>query len=321
MLLLFFFFTAIASAAAADSARPTSARSHPGRLIEVGGARLFVETEGKGPALILLPAGPGLDHGYFHPYLTALSPYATVVYFDPRGCGRSDPRPPAEYRLDLMVSDIEGVRRALGLGTINLMAHGLGQAVATLYADRHPESVGRLIFLGGSRRASSFLDAPGVVRAMTPDMQAAIASADADRYLSEDGRMRERLRILAPLFFHRLTDRSFQKAFVDQATTSAGVREAMADGLGSSGGSADIAAALGRLREPVLIVAGRFDPSSSVEDGQSLRDSIHGARLAILEESGAFPFAEEPVEFLKIVKAFLLEGSAKEGGAGAGGGI
>ena len=300
---------------------PASARGHPGRLIEIGGARLFVETEGKGPALILLPAGPGLDHGYFHPYLTALAPYATVVYLDPRGCGRSDPRPPGEYRLDMMVSDIEGLRRALGFETINLLAHGLGQSVAILYADRHPEKVGRLILLGTSRNTSSFLDAPGVVRAMTPDMKAAIASADADRYLSEDGRMRERLRILAPLFFHRLTDRSFQKAFVDQATTSAGVREAMADSLRSGAGSADVAAALGRLRAPVLIVTGRFDPSSTVAEGQALLEAIHGARLAILEESGTFPFAEEPVEFLKIVKAFLLGESAKEARAGAGGGI
>lgn len=301
--------------------RPAPAREHPGRLVDAGGARLFVEIEGKGPPLVLLPAGPGLDHGYFHPYLTALVPYATVVYLDPRGCGRSDARPPAEYGLDSMASDLEGIRRALGFETLDLLGHGLGQAVAALYADRHPERVRRLIFLGGSRRASSFLDSPGLVGAMTQEMKAALAAADSDRYLSDDGRMRERLRIAAPLLFHRLGDRSFQRAFVDQATTSAGVRAAMAEVLGKGAGSADLDAALGRLRAPVLIVAGRYDPTAPPEEEGSLRDAIPGARLTILEESGAFPFAEQPVDFLKTVKEFLLTGPSGEGKAGAGGGI
>ena len=272
-------------------------------MLDAAGIHLYVETEGTGRPLILLPAGPGLDHAYFHPYLSALSPYATVVYFDPRGCGRSEAGAPAACRLETMVSDLEEVRRALGFESTDILGHGLGQTVAILYADRHPERAGRLVLLGGNPRAGS----------------------ETDRYLSADGRLRERLRILAPLMFHRLGDRGFQRAFVDQVTTSDVVREAIAPELAKDAGLVS-EALLARLKAPVLIVSGRHDPTAPTTEAESLRRAVPGSRLEIMEESGSFPFAEQPVEFLKVLRSFLAgEGPAGERvGAkttGAGGGI
>ena len=302
-----------------DEAGP-GAGDHPGgRTLALGEGRVYVETEGSGPPLVLLPAGPGLDHAYFHPYLSSLAPYATVVYLDPRGCGRSGSRPAAEYTLEAMADDLEALRRELGFVTLDLLGHGMGQAVATLYADRHPERVGRLIFLGASRRAVSFLDGAGLAQKETPEMRRALERAESDRYLSADGRLRERFRILAPLMFHRLTDRAFHRAFVDQITASAAVRGAMSDRLAA--GAADLSAPLGRLKAPLLIIAGRYDPTAPVAEAEALRDAVAGSRLAVLEESGSFPFAEQPVEFLRIVREFLGVGAGRKEGAGAGGGI
>ena len=320
----------LAMIAAAPAFATEHPGDHPGRSMTVGAARLFVETEGSGPPLVLLPAGPGLDHGYFHPYLSALAPFARVIYLDPRGCGRSVLAGPAGYSLDAMVADLEDVRREMGLETIDLLGHGMGEAVAALYAARHPERVGRLIFLGAALEVVSLPESPGLLSAATPGMREAIEALPGNRYLSEDGRMRERLRILAPLMFHRLTDRSFHNAFAERITTSAEAHDALAPGFAGPEPAAALAAALGRLKAPVLIVAGRHDRTSSPEAAEAVRRAVPGARLVILEESGSFPFAEQPVDFLKAVKVFLT-GDAKvgapagrvpgEGGAGAGGGI
>ena len=294
------------------SAAAAAPREHPGRLVQAGSLRLFVETEGGGPPLFVLPAGPGLDHAYFHPYLTSLSEQSTVVYLDPGGCGRSDPRPEGDYSLETMVEEVEGVRAALGLQTIDLLGHGLGQAVAVLYADRHPARVGRMIFLGASMRARGFLGAPGLKEAMSPQMRDALAEAKENRYLSADGRYREELRILAPLMFFRLTDRSFHNAFAERVTTAAAVREALETRLAAGAPGADLKAPLGRLKAPVLVVAGRHDRAATVAEAETVRDAVPGARLRILEESGSFAFAEQPVDFTKEVRNFL---------SGAGGGI
>ncbi len=293
---------------------------HPaGTLVTAGTIRLYIEKEGSGPPLVLLPAGPGLDHAYFHPYLSSLAPWRTVLYLDPRGCGRSELGRGEDLDLGAMVFDLEQVRRAFGFERLDLLGHGTGEAVAVLYADRHPDRVGRLIILGGAAHPGSFLDNPRLEAGTTPDMKTALMQAGADRYLSADGRLRERLRILAPLFFQRLTDRAFQRAFVDQITLSDEVRKLLAPRMGQD--PQGFERALTRLTIPVLIVAGRFDPTATIEQAEALRAMIPTSRLAILDESGAFPFAEQPVEFLRLVREFL--GAMGEGAkvAGAGGGI
>ena len=294
-------------------------RHPPGSLVTSGNIRLYIEKEGSGPPLVLLPAGPGLDHSYFHPYLSSLSPWRTVIYLDPRGCGRSELGRPEDLDPVALAGDLEQVRRSLGADRIDLLGHGMGGRVAVLYADRHPERVGRLILLGGARHAGSFLDGQGIGIGMTPEMKKALARSGEDRYLSADGRLRERYRTLAPLLFRRLTDRAFQRAFIDRITLTDQVRTLLVPRLDSD--PEGFEQALSRLRLPVLIVAGRFDPTATVEQAEDLHRLIPASRLATLEESGAFPFAEQPVEFLKLTREFL--GATEEGAkvAGAGGGI
>src|SRR2546425_1145450 len=74
----------------------------------------------------------------------------------------------------------------------------------------------------------------------------------------------------------------------------------------------DLKAPLERLKAPVLVVAGRHDRAGTIAEAEAVRDAVPGARLRILEESGSFAFAEQPVEFTKEVRNFL---------SGAGGGI
>lgn len=292
---------------------------HPGDLYKVGGARLFVEMEGSGTPLLLLPDGPGLDHAYFHPYFAPLGKDRAVLYMDPIGCGRSDARPVAEYTLDRMVADLEGVRATLGFERLNILGQGLGQAVATLYADLHPGRVERLIFLSASKRPRPFLNSRGLHDARTPEMLFAMATAYENRYLSADGKFHEEYRLMAQLMFHRLTDRSYQNAFSGRVTTAAAVRDAMDRRLAPGGGGAiDLTPALKRLRVPVLIIAGRHDLSAGVAEAEAVRDAVPGARLEIMEESGCFPFAEQPVDFLKLVGDFLPVERKNPDGAGGG---
>jgi pimeloyl-ACP methyl ester carboxylesterase len=292
-----------------------AAGGHPGRMITAPWGRLFVETEGSGPPLLLLPDGPGLDHAYFHPYLSSLAPDRTLVYLDPRGCGRSDAAPPEGGTLEGMVADVDTVRRALGYERLDLLAHGTGSAVAVLYAVGHPERVGRIVLVGPSLHPESLITSSRLTALMTPEMRAAVDAARRNRYLSEDGRLKERLRIVTPLLFHRLTDRGFHRAFVEPITVAAGTLR------GTAEESPDLANPLARLGAPLLILAGRYDPLASVREAEAVRDAVRGARLQVMEESGTFPFVEQPVDFVKAVRAFLSGGESTGGAAGAGGGI
>jgi hypothetical protein len=55
-----------------SAASSVSSNFHPkGDYVSVNGARLWYESEGSGPALVLISGGPGISHDYFHPYFSS----------------------------------------------------------------------------------------------------------------------------------------------------------------------------------------------------------------------------------------------------------
>ena len=120
----------------------------PGRFILVEGVKLWYESEGRGEPLLLIAGGPGFSHSYFHPYFSALKNSQRVVYYDAVGCGKSDRATPSRaYSFAGAVDEVEGLRRALKLGKMNVLGHSYGGFVAQAYAVKYPGSVKRLIII------------------------------------------------------------------------------------------------------------------------------------------------------------------------------
>jgi proline iminopeptidase len=64
--------------------------THPeGKYLIVNGARLWVETEGKGDPLFLIAGGPGDSHVYMHSF-DGLKDSFLLVFIDNFGRGKSD---------------------------------------------------------------------------------------------------------------------------------------------------------------------------------------------------------------------------------------
>jgi proline iminopeptidase len=120
------------------------------------GVRLFVDIEGpqfvpdgpvlrEKPTLILLHGGPGYDHSGFKPRFSALADIAQVVYYDHRGHGRSDRRPPAEWTLDTFADDIVRLCDVLGIVKPIVLGQSFGGFVAQRYIERHPAHPAKVI--------------------------------------------------------------------------------------------------------------------------------------------------------------------------------
>jgi pimeloyl-ACP methyl ester carboxylesterase len=125
-------------------------------LIDVNGARLFVDIEGAGlvpdgpamrrkPTLVLLHGGPGYDHSMFKPAFSQLADVAQVVYLDHRGHGRSSRGKPAEWNLAQWGDDVRGVCDVLGVEKPVVLGFSFGGYVAQAYATRHPRHPGKLV--------------------------------------------------------------------------------------------------------------------------------------------------------------------------------
>ncbi|WP_338048420.1 alpha/beta fold hydrolase [Peribacillus alkalitolerans] len=60
------------------------------RFISVRGENIYVKILGQGEPLVFLHGGPGGEHRYFLPHLEGLAEYYQLVFYDQRGCGRSE---------------------------------------------------------------------------------------------------------------------------------------------------------------------------------------------------------------------------------------
>jgi pimeloyl-ACP methyl ester carboxylesterase len=120
------------------------------------GVRLYVDVESpqfvldgpvlrEKPTLLLMHGGPGFDHSAFRPFFGRVADIAQVIYYDHRGHGRSDRRPPAEWTLDTFADDIVRLCDALGTPKPIVLGQSFGGFVAQRYIERHPAHASKVI--------------------------------------------------------------------------------------------------------------------------------------------------------------------------------
>lgn len=137
------------------------------------GVRLFFDVEGtqfvpdgprlrEKPTLLLLHGGPGFDHSAFRPFFGRVSDIAQVIYYDHRGHGRSDRRPPQEWTLDTFADDVVRLCDALGIVRPVVLGQSFGGFVAQRYIERHPDHPSKVILsstsphMGQERKEAMF---------------------------------------------------------------------------------------------------------------------------------------------------------------------
>jgi proline iminopeptidase len=285
-------------AAAAPAPRDT--------LLAVNGTNLFVHREGAGPAAIVVHGGPVLDHGYLRPYLAPLGRDLELVYYDQRLSGRSDGVvDSASVRLATFVDDLEGIRAALGLERVHLVAHSWGGLIALSYALAHPERVHSLVLVGPNPPSAALWQAEqrAEAAALTPEDTAgagalrASAAFEAQEPAAVEAVLKHAFRSLfhdperaEALRFHIEPDyaeRSRQFGYVLPDLTSY-----------------DLLDELAGLAVPTLLVYGADEPGRRI-GGDALVDALPHATRVIIERAGHFPFIEEPEAFLAAVRDFL----------------
>jgi len=296
-----------------------SSEAHPpGRLITVLGKRVWVEEEGNGPPLLLIPGGPGGSHDYFHPWLRPLSRHFRVVAFDGYGRGRSDRAArPAEYSFRRDVQEVEALRSALGLERLAVLGHSYGGFVAQAYALEHPERVSHLVLSNAMLRGRDWQRAnEGYNRRLAaafPDLWVRVEALRRAGVREQDPRLQAAYgdrfpQQLALFYFH---DRHKAALVVPDASTFNQDLYLAVCGpdcdfqLGASMLGVDFGARLAGLRRPLLAIAGRADGIVTPALVQEFQRAVPGAPLVIFEESGHFPFIEEPERYLQVLGQFL----------------
>lgn len=288
---------------------------HPkGDYISVNGSRLWYESEGSGPALVLISGGPGISHDYFHPYFSSLANSYRVVYFDALGRGKSDrAKSPKDYTLSRDVEDVEGLRNALGLGKVTLLGHSYGGIVAQAYALRFAGSLQRLILVDSLFSAEMWQanndNSNRELRNQFPETWDKIQEVRAQG-LNSCSKEYQAINDVSPAFLMFYDTSNFQKIIRGGGSISNDVYCAMTgeDGdflIAGDLGNFDFRRDLKQIRVPILILAGRYDRVSIPRWSVQYKRYAPQAKFVMLERSGHFPFIEQTDEVVRLLRDFL----------------
>ncbi|MFB5249359.1 alpha/beta fold hydrolase [Bacillus mycoides] len=97
--------------------------------------------------LIIIHGGPGGNHYVFERTLgMKLEEYLTVVYYEQRGCGRSEaPQDDNAYSINTLAEDLEELRKRLNINKVNLLGYSFGGQLCLEYALTYPEAVEKMV--------------------------------------------------------------------------------------------------------------------------------------------------------------------------------
>jgi pimeloyl-ACP methyl ester carboxylesterase len=143
-LLVFAISGAIATVSAANG---LGASSQTGRLIDVGGHRLYIECTGTGSPVVVLQSGLGESSSYWGRIAPALATSTTVCAYDRAGHGRSDTVSAPQDGIALATDLHTLLDRADVPGPYVVVGHSSGGPYVRAFAALYPDQIAGMVLL------------------------------------------------------------------------------------------------------------------------------------------------------------------------------
>jgi pimeloyl-ACP methyl ester carboxylesterase len=265
------------------------------------GIRLHYVRIGTDPRVLIAP-GVGNEADF-----APLARRRTVVFFDIRNRGRSDPVPPdGEVGFPVEVDDIDTVRRHLGLERVDVIGWSYVGLVGALHAARYPRHVDRLVMVCPAPLREAPLPPPTEAEGAAAERIAELRERGIDRtdpvaFARAWRRMTAPLRMGDPAAFERLRGdpAEWPNEWPDHLI------EAMARVMGTQPRGFDHRDEARRITAPTLVVAGEVDRLPSLAAATEWARAIPAAQLVVLPRVGHYPQVEAPDDLFEAVDRFL----------------
>ena len=266
--------------------------------VEIQKTHIFYTSSGTGVPCLVMHGGLGLDHTYLRG-LDMLGDVLHLVYYDHRHNGRSG-RPPIEsVTYAQLADDAESLRQHLGLGKVAVLGHSYGGFIALEYALRYPDSVSHLILVDTAPVFDYGEEVMNnaIAKGATPAMIEAMAASSAN-----EEEMKSSLQLIFPLYFYR-----YQPAY-DALMANIIVCAAFEEHQEKMLSTYNTLLSLHEIGCPTLLLVGSDDFICPPSQAQRMHAHIPQSHLVVFEQSGHFPWIEEPTLFTQTVKKWLEQG-------------
>jgi proline iminopeptidase len=279
--------------------------------VTVNNFNLFYETFGAGDNILLcLHGGPGAPHDYLLSLGKLGNDEIRVVMYDQLGVGKSEkPADTSLFSIEYGVEEVEGLRKALNLGKVNLLGSSYGGALALQYALKYQQNIKKLIIASGLASVPETIEEMNRLKTTLPkDIQVTMAKFEAKwAYLHP-----EYLRAV-DLFYHNFVCR--RSPWPDEVTRALGEtsipvyfsmwgpNEFTAIGTWKDW---DIRERLPEIKVPTLVTVGRYDEVTP-KVAETIHRGIKGSRMMVFEKSAHLTMWDEEESYLKAVEDFITD--------------
>ncbi len=285
-----------------------------GYFAGAGGTRLFYRAVGTGPdTVVVLHGSPGHHMGYLLPDLLPLARGRTLLFYDQRGGGRSQPvTDTSALRVENHIEDLEALRRHFRLEQVALLGHSWGGGLAVMYGIRYSDRVSRMLLLA----PMSPVREPYSTQAATaffPRLDSAtwkrLAALEQSLATAEDpiAVCREIMRSImaAPVYFADSAGvQRYRGDFCDAPPESLRTMTRRRDAIIRSRGNWDLRAEASTLRVPTLIIHGDRD-ALPLEGSREWARVLPNARLLAVPGADHYLHAEKAEVVLSAADQFF----------------
>ena len=236
------------------------------------GTSINYEVYGTGKRLLILH-GWGENIRTFDSVTTVLSRNFQLIIIDLPGFGQSSALP-HPFTLDDYTSTVEKFLTALEINEVFILGHSFGGAIAVKLA----------IFSNKVKRL--ILEDSSGIRNKSLSIKFKIYVYKTLKLILSE-KYREKLRRI-------LGSSDYRSAGVLRSTLIKVVSE-------------DLQSVVSKISIPTLLIWGRNDKETPMEQARIMKNEIKDSTLHIIEGVGHFPHLEKPEEFIKAVSEFLKD--------------
>lgn len=275
---------------------------------EASDSNICYESFGKGYPVVIINGGPGMNSAGFASLAKLLSDSNQTIIYDQRGTGNSDISKidSSTMTLDLMVQDLEDLRKHLGFKEWIVLGHSFGGMLAYYYAVKHPESITAMIQSHSGGMDLSLFDGPSVVDRLTASEIDSLAyysrliAEDNSNYKARLGRGRA----LASAYLY---NDEFKEQIAERLTQgNMQINSLVWQNMRRI--NFDTKDELRNFQKPVLILGGKNEVVSE-DIAKEAHATLPNSKLVLMENCGHYGWLERPDIYLKEVREFLKEHS------------
>jgi proline iminopeptidase len=271
--------------------------------VTLNGVDIHYDVMGSGIPLIAVHGGPGMsdNRGYVQ-WLQPLSDTCQVISYDLRGCGRSGDAPDGSYSHQDFVADLNALRAHLGFDRFALLGTSYGGFISLEYALAHGDRLTHLILQDTAPSHHNETAArENALRSGLPGISVQQLDRLFGGRVANDDEFRESFAAIQPLY------RTTRDSVADAEQLDSIVFRYATHNFAFSQNipNYDVHDRLAEIQVPTLVLVGRHDWITPVDQSAYIAHHIPNAELVVFEHSGHGPMMEENEAFIARVRTFV----------------